>query len=233
MGGGAAATAAVDHRGPGRIRSRVTPIPPARSVLSGGSNTQTHRLRYRRDETHIQAPKPKAREQAWISGANEHQGRPRDAEPPPPPRQTVARRANRIEARRLTPVVEAGHERLPRAARIRSTRDIRTVLRRGTRKGTPALDVFILSAPPCPYSIGPRLPRVGWVVPRLGQHIVARNRVKRRLREIGRRRVLTHLRRAGCGADVLVRARRSAYRATYGQLEQQWMSVVEKACSQP
>ncbi|MYI47392.1 MAG: hypothetical protein F4123_13615, partial [Gemmatimonadetes bacterium] len=87
--------------------------------------------------------------------------------------------------------------------------------------------------PPCPPNSGSRLPRVGWVVPRLGQRIVARNRVKRRLREIGRRRVLAHLRRSGCGADVLVRVRRSAYRATYGQLEQQWMSVVEKACSQP
>ena len=129
-------------------------------------------------------------------------------------------------------MVEAEHERLPRAARIRRTRDIRAVLRRGARKRTPALDVFVLPPPSGAPATQKRLPRVGWIVPKLGNGIVARNRLKRRLREIGRRRVLTHLRESGCGADVLVRVRRSGYLATYGQLEDQWMSVVEKACSQ-
>jgi len=72
---------------------------------------------------------------------------------------------------------------------------------------------------------------VGWVVPKLGHGIVERNRLKRRLREIARRRVLTRLRLAGCGTDVLVRARREGYRTTYDELERQWMSVVEAACS--
>lgn len=201
--------------------------------LHGRPRTRSHCLRYPRDETDIQAPEPKAREQAWVSGANAHQGGARHAEPPPPPRQAVARRAHRVEARRLIRAVEAEHERLPRAARIRRTRDIRAVLRRGTRRRTPALDVFVLPPPSRPPGTERRRPRVGWVVPKLGNTIVARNRVKRRLREIGRRRVLTHLRESRCGADVLVRVRRSAYRATYGQLEHQWMSVVEKACSQP
>jgi ribonuclease P protein component len=69
------------------------------------------------------------------------------------------------------------------------------------------------------------------VVPKLGNGIVARNLLKRRLRDIGRRKVLVRLRGAGRGIDVLVRARRSAYRASYRQLEGEWMSVVEGVCS--
>ena len=210
----------------------ATPVPWVPFAGNRGYGTPPHRLRYPRDETDIQAPKPKAREQTWISGANEHQGGARHAEPPPSPRPAVARRAHRIQARRLTRVVEAEHERLPREARIRRTRDIGTVLRRGERKRTPALDVYVLPPPSgLPAGQG-RLPRVGWIVPKLGNGIVARNRLKRRLREIARRRVLARLRESGCGADVLVRVRRSGYAATYGQLEDQWMSVVEKACSQ-
>ena len=221
---------AVDHRPPKPVRFKAMPIAPCGGPMRR-SRTPPHGVRYPRNETDLQAPKPEAREQAWISGAHEHQGGARHPEPPPPPRQTIARGAHRIQAGPLTAAVDAEHERLPRAARIRRTRDIRAVLRRGARESTPALDVFILRPPPRrPRGTAPRLPRVGWIVPKLGNRIVARNRVKRRLREIGRRRVLTHLRRAGCGADVLVRVRRSGYRATYGQLEEQWMSVVEKAC---
>ena len=68
---------------------------------------------------------------------------------------------------------------------------------------------------------------IGWVVPKLGNAVVARNRLKRRLREIGRTRVLGALRAKGVGADVLVRVRTSAYRATYRQLEEELMSVVD------
>lgn len=128
--------------------------------------------------------------------------------------------------------MEEEHERLPRAARIRRTRDIRALLDRGTRNRTPALDVYLLN--PSGRDEAPVVwrPRVGWVVPKLGHRIVERNRLKRRLREIARRRVLGRLRRAGCTADVLVRARREGYRATYEELERQWMSAVEVACSQ-
>lgn len=69
------------------------------------------------------------------------------------------------------------------------------------------------------------------MVPKLGEGIVARNRLKRRLREIGRRRVLQRLQEAGVDADVLVCAKRRAYRATYGQLEDAVMGVVEEICS--
>ena len=120
---------------------------------------------------------------------------------------------------------ETEDQRLPGAARIHRSRDITTVLRRGTRKRTPALDIYILSAPSCRS-------RVGWVVPKLGHRIVERNRLKRRLREIARRRVLSRFRRASCGADVLIRVRRRAYGATYLQLERELTGVVEVVCSE-
>ena len=103
-------------------------------------------------------------------------------------------------------------ERLPRAARIRLTRDIREVLRRGKRTRTPSLDLHVVDGTG-------RRPRIGWIVPKLGQEIVARNRLKRRLREIARRRMLGELWRAGRGCDVLIRVRRKAYDASYAVLE--------------
>jgi ribonuclease P protein component len=50
---------------------------------------------------------------------------------------------------------------------------------------------------------------------------VARNRVKRRLREIVRRDVLPRLENAGVMIDVLVRARREAYAAPFAELRQE------------
>lgn len=76
---------------------------------------------------------------------------------------------------------------------------------------------------------GRSLPRVGWVVPKYGYRSVARNRLKRRLREIARRRVLVGLRAAGSDAEVVVRVRRAAYRATYRDLEAQWTGAIERS----
>jgi ribonuclease P protein component len=53
--------------------------------------------------------------------------------------------------------------------------------------------------------------RLGVIVPKHGRRIVERNLLKRRLREIGRRRLLPELERRGVAVDVLVRARRAAY----------------------
>lgn len=57
-------------------------------------------------------------------------------------------------------------------------------------------------------------PRLGVIVPRFQHSAVARNRVRRRLREIARRGPLVGL----ASVDVLVRARRAAYAATFGAL---------------
>jgi len=55
--------------------------------------------------------------------------------------------------------------------------------------------------------------------------------VKRRLREIGRIRVLPRLREQGLALDVLVRARREAYTAGFRTLMAELQAVTEDLCS--
>ncbi len=117
-----------------------------------------------------------------------------------------------------------GEVRFPRSVRISQTRDIRSLLRRGTRKKTPNLDVFFLSSPASRS-------RWGIIVPKHRHSIVQRNRVKRRLREIGRTQVLPRLREEGLALDVLVRARREAYAAGFRTLRAELQAVTEDLCS--
>jgi len=113
--------------------------------------------------------------------------------------------------------------RLPRSRRITRGGEIRALFRGGKKSRTAHLDVFA-SASPAPRS------RVGLVVPRHRHSIVERNLVKRRIREALRLEVLPRLNAAGLAQDVLVRARREAYDASFealreeliGWLEEQW-----------
>jgi ribonuclease P protein component len=117
-----------------------------------------------------------------------------------------------------------GGLRLPRSARIHKARDIRSLLRSGSRRKTPNLDVFFLaSSLPCS--------RWGMIVPKHRHSIVERNRVKRRLREIGRTCVLPRLSAQGLGLDVLVRARREAYGVGFRILMDELHSITEDLCS--
>ncbi len=65
------------------------------------------------------------------------------------------------------------------------------------------------------------------IVPKLGHDIVARNRLKRRLREIGRRELLPRLDAGGWAKDVLIRARRGAYQMDYRTLVKDVTGVAE------
>jgi ribonuclease P protein component len=56
--------------------------------------------------------------------------------------------------------------------------------------------------------------RIGFVVPRFKHSAVARNRLKRRLRELSR----VHLLPADLEADVVLRVRPEAYTATFDEL---------------
>jgi ribonuclease P protein component len=60
--------------------------------------------------------------------------------------------------------------------------------------------------------------RVGAIVPRHGRSAVARNRLKRRLREILRIDVLPRMTVLHVPTDVMVRARREAYEASFAEL---------------
>lgn len=69
--------------------------------------------------------------------------------------------------------------------------------------------------------------RLGVIVPKHGRAIVERNRLKRRIREIGRRTILPEAARRGQAVDVLVRARPEAYLAAFGALEDGIREAVE------
>ena len=57
-------------------------------------------------------------------------------------------------------------------------------------------------------------PRLGVIVPRYGSSAVARNRLRRQLRELARRRVLPGL----PAIDVVLRPRPGAYQSVFGAL---------------
>lgn len=74
-------------------------------------------------------------------------------------------------------------------------------------------------------------PRLGVVVPKHRRRIVERNRLKRRLREIGRVILLPMLRTAEAPLDLLVRARPEAYGASFAELRDDLTVVGEELCS--
>jgi len=114
--------------------------------------------------------------------------------------------------------------RFPRFVRIRHPDDIKRVLRRGRRSRTAHLDIVVLDAPVSHA-------RFGFIVGKLGRNSVQRNRLRRRLREIGRLEVLPRLADAGKALDILVRARREAYDAPYDALRDEVVRVTEGICS--
>jgi ribonuclease P protein component len=93
---------------------------------------------------------------------------------------------------------------------LRLTResDLEAVRRTGKRIQTEHLEARASA------SLLPHL-RVGVVVPKHRRRIVERNRVKRRLRELIRTRLVPHLDRR---IDLLIRAKPDAYNATFQDL---------------
>jgi ribonuclease P protein component len=59
--------------------------------------------------------------------------------------------------------------------------------------------------------------RVAIVVPKFEFTVVRRNKLKRRLRELTRMHILTQ----ACSCDLVLRARRETYRATFDQLREE------------
>jgi ribonuclease P protein component len=112
----------------------------------------------------------------------------------------------------------------PREARITGSTEIRTLFRRGKRRKTRHLDVFVSPSPVA-------RPRIGIVVPKHKHDIVDRNLVKRRLRDAVRRFVLPLLRRRGAALDVMLRARPEAYGAPYAEMRDDLVALAEELCS--
>jgi ribonuclease P protein component len=115
-----------------------------------------------------------------------------------------------VEARRLlTPSA-----RLPRAHRLARASDIRRCLSHGRRRRLEHLDMIWID-----NETGQ--PRMGLIVPKFQSSAVARNRLRRRLREIWRREI----QRDQPPGDLLIRARREAYRATFEELRAQLLAA--------
>ena len=113
---------------------------------------------------------------------------------------------------------------LPRQARITASDEIRSLFRRGKRSKTRHLDAFVSPSPA-------GVPRLGVVVPKHKRTIVQRNRLKRRLRELGRTLLLPALGNRGANFDVLFRARPEAYTAPFAALRDEVAALTEELCS--
>jgi|SRR5439155_3619198 len=98
-------------------------------------------------------------------------------------------------------------ERSPRRVRLARGTDIARCWDSGIRVRTPLLDIAWH-----PNQLG--RPRTGIIVPRHQQTAVARNRLRRRLREIMRRELQAKL----PAVDLVVRAKRAAYTARFADL---------------
>jgi ribonuclease P protein component len=129
----------------------------------------------------------------------------------------------------------SGGLELPRQARITTSDEIRAIFRRGKRRKTRHLDVFVSTSPVARS-------RVGIVVPKPRQKTlpkglrargaaVQRNRLKRRLREIARTVLLPSFDSRACLVDVLIRARPEAYGASFPELRDQLAVLEEWICS--
>jgi ribonuclease P protein component len=112
-------------------------------------------------------------------------------------------------------------QRLPRTRRITRSREIRALITKGKRSRTAHLDVFDSTS-------SFAFPRFGVVVPKHKRTAVERNLLKRRLREVLRKEVLPRLRNHSVPADVLVRARREAYTATFSQLQDELVALIDR-----
>lgn len=98
-------------------------------------------------------------------------------------------------------------ERFPRRVRLRRGSELTACWEEGRRWRTPHLELAWRAN-------HARRPRVGLIVPRFQFTAVARNRLRRRLRELVRRDTLARL----PAIDFVIRAKRSAYTARFQEL---------------
>jgi ribonuclease P protein component len=118
----------------------------------------------------------------------------------------AAHRLAAVETRRLLTAAA----RLPRARRLARASDIRRCLTHGRRRRLEHLDMIWMD-----NQSGH--PRMGLIVPKFQSSAVARNRLRRRLREIWRRDIQQQ--QPAC--DIVIRARREAYGASFDALRTQ------------
>jgi ribonuclease P protein component len=121
----------------------------------------------------------------------------------------------------LPPGAVTARRRYPRSARLRSSAEIRSMFKSRERVSSATLDLFFAN------STENRNPRFAIVVPKHKHTIVERNRLKRRLREILRTRWLPDESRRESPRDLLVRAKPSAYKSRFEELETELSGMLE------
>ncbi len=122
---------------------------------------------------------------------------------------------------KMPPVAD---ERLRKTDRIRGEKQYREHFQHARRSQTPALVVYLRPSPRAEA-------RLGLAVSRKVGTAVQRNRVKRRLREIFRKRKASwlHFKGKACrGFDVVIRPKAPAAQCTYRQLEEQLQQALER-----
>ncbi len=165
-------------------------------------------------QAHIPSPQQAARSHARIPRPHVHQVGAPDSQPPPEKGAEAADRSDPEQVRRRLTGVPDGPSGekpsgfgFPRSRRLTRGAELQGVAREGKRIRTMHLDVRATASP-----LGH--PRVGVVVPRYSGSAVDRNRLKRRLRELVRTRLLP----TAPSVDVVIRARREAYAASFDAL---------------
>ena len=157
------------------------------------------------EQAHVPAEQPSAGEGPRLPRADAYQGRPRRPCRAPPQGPRPARGLKFSLARQTAPV-------LPQQSRMRSPDEFKRTLRSGRRAGGSALSGHLL------FAVGQvqsdATAKVGFVVSRAVGSAVVRNRVKRRLRELMRRRVAS----LPGGCLLVVRAHPAAAGARQAEL---------------
>jgi ribonuclease P protein component len=161
------------------------------------------------DEAIVSAPEQAAHQQAWISRPD---GDPLGACRAVAPAEEGPEAADRLAALEARRILTAS-ARLPRARRLVRASDIRRCLTHGRRRRLEHLDMIWMD-----NQSGQ--PRMGLIVPKFQASAVARNRLRRRLREIWRRDIQARQ----PAYDVVIKARREAYAASFDLLRSQLLT---------
>ena len=165
------------------------------------------------DEAVVSAAQQAPDQQAWIPRPHGHALGTGGSVPPPQEGPQAAHRLAAVEARGfLTPSA-----RLPRAHRLARASDIRRCLTHGRRRRFEHLDMIWMD-----NTTGQ--PRMGLIVPKFQSSAVARNRFRRRLREIWR----LEIQRAQPAWDLVIKARREAYAAAFDALRAQLLALARR-----
>lgn len=167
---------------------------------------RAHRMTGNWHATDLSTTQPQARQQARVPRSHGRSLGSRSTFAPPQEGPQASDGARTFEARgKLTAA-----ERLPAARRLARAADLRRVQQRGRRQRLEHLDVLWMD-----NQTGHA--RMGLIAPKFQFTAVARNRLRRRLRELWRRELMGTV----PPLDVVIRARREAYDAGFAALRTQ------------